>query len=589
VVIAALLLAGVNGAAQAPTPGRPATRPPGPARDTSAPSAQDVDLPDGRITGAVRAADTGRPVKRARVFISAPQLSEGRGVLTDDDGMFTFDTLPQGRYTLTVSKSGFVSLSYGQRRPLQPGTPLQLADGQELKGLEFRLPRGSVIAGHIFDDGGDPLPGANVRLMRYQYAQGQRQLVAVDATQTDDRGYYRLWGLNPGEYFVSAVSRSLNVGGRGAPPPPPTGGAGARRGGPGFFQAPAVEAPTPAEQVGYAPTFFPGVPSINEATPVAVGLSVELSDVDFGLLLVRTSRVSGRVTSPDGIPTTAGNVNLIPEGGPGGRAGVNFGGRIEWDGAFTINNVPPGRYTLRARADDTVKPFYASQPITVASADIPDLTIVLAPAATISGTVRFEGRQSAQLPDITQVRVTAPAADAGSVGPTANARVDRDGRFTLDGVAAGTHWIRTQGTQRGWMLKSVTVDGRETIDTPVDIRSGGSISGVALVFTDRLSEINGTVKDNRGVPFTEYTVLAFPDDPSLWRPQARQIMTARPDQNGRFQIRGLPPGEYLLTTIDPAEPGEWFEAEFLEQHRSGAARVSVGEGDVKTHAFTLAR
>jgi hypothetical protein len=101
--------------------------------------------------------------------------------------------------------------------------------------------------------------------------------------------------------------------------------------------------------------------------------------------------------------------------------------------------------------------------------------------------------------------------------------------------------------------------------------------------------VNGTVKDDRGTPFTEYTVLAFPDDPSLWRPQARQIMTARPDQNGRFQIRGLPPGDYLLATIDPTEPGEWFEAEFLQQHRSGAARLSVGEGDVKTHDFTITR
>ena len=86
-------------------------------------------------------------------------------MLTDEGGAFTFEALPPGRYSLTVSKSGFVSLSYGQRRPLQPGTPLQLADRQELKGLEFRLPRGSVIAGHIFDDSGDPLPGANVRLI----------------------------------------------------------------------------------------------------------------------------------------------------------------------------------------------------------------------------------------------------------------------------------------------------------------------------------------------------------------------------------------------------------------------------------------
>jgi hypothetical protein len=490
-----------------------------------------------------------------------------------------------------------VSLSYGQRRPLQPGTPLQLADGQELRGLEFRLPRGSVIAGHVFDDGGDPLPAANVRLMRYQYVQGQRQLLPVEATQTDDRGYFRIWGLNPGEYYVSAVSRSLNLNGRGGPPPgvaAPAGAAAAAppaaRGRRGFFQPPPAPASqSAAEPVAYAPTFYPGVPSINEATAVSVGLGAELVDVDFGLLLVRTSRISGHVTNPDGVATTAGNVNLFPESAVGGRVGTNFGGRIEWDGSFTINNIPPGRYTLRARADDTVVPHYASQPITVSSADMPDVTIVLAPAATISGTVTFENTRSTQVPDLTQVRVSAPAVDSTDIGPNANARVDREGRFTLAGVPAGSHWVRASGQLRGWTLKSVTVEGRETIDTPIDLGSGAALTGVALTFTDKLTEVNGTVKDDRGTPFTEYTVLAFPADPSLWRPQARQIMTARPDQNGRFQIRGLPPGDYLLATVDPTEQGEWFESTFLELHRSEAVRISLGDGDIKTHDFKVSR
>jgi hypothetical protein len=149
--------------------------------------------------------------------------------------------------------------------------------------------------------------------------------------------------------------------------------------------------------------------------------------------------------------------------------------------------------------------------------------------------------------------------------------------------------IRTQGPLRGWVLKSVLVNGREMIDTPVDVRSGGRISSVSLVFTDRLTEINGTISDDRGAPVTEYTVLAFPADPTLWRPQARQIMTARPDQNGKYQIRGLPPGEYFLATVDPAMQGEWFEPAFLEQHRPDAAHVTVGEGDVKTQDFKLPR
>ena len=147
-----------------------------PTRDT--PAQNTPPPPAGRISGRVIAADNGRPVKRARVFISAAELPGGRGVLTDDSGVFDFMEVPAGRYTLTVSKSGFVNLSYGQRRPLQAGTPLQLADGQQLKGIEFRLPRGAVIAGHVYDEDGDAMPGIAVRVMRYEYAQGDRRLVA---------------------------------------------------------------------------------------------------------------------------------------------------------------------------------------------------------------------------------------------------------------------------------------------------------------------------------------------------------------------------------------------------------------------------
>src|SRR5215813_8149958 len=147
-----------------------------PARDTPARPQEAPPTPKGRLSGQVVAADTGKPIKRARVFINAAEVPGGRGVLTDDHGGFDFSELPAGRYTVNVSKSGFVSLSYGQRRPLQAGTPLQLNDGQEIKNVDFRLPRGSVVAGRISDEDGEPMAGATVRVMRYLYQQGDRRI-----------------------------------------------------------------------------------------------------------------------------------------------------------------------------------------------------------------------------------------------------------------------------------------------------------------------------------------------------------------------------------------------------------------------------
>jgi len=586
----------LRGAQQTSRPGPQQSGSQQPPRDTSAQQQKDpVPTPTGRITGRVVTADNGRPVKRARVFVTAAELPGGRGMLTDDTGVFDLTELPAGRYTLTVSKSGYVSLSYGQRRPLQAGTPLQLGDGQQLKGVEFHLPRGGVISGRIVDEDGEPVAGATVRILRYQYLQGDRRLTPAGTGQTDDRGQYRVWGLMPGDYYVNALTRLAGFGGRGAFGPPPggpaaggpgAGGPGGGRGGRGGDFASMFGGGQDPEQVNYAPTYYPSATSVNDARPVTVGVSQEVNDINVNLQLVRTSRIAGRVMNPDGTPSSAGNINAIPDGagGRGGQIGMTYGSRIQWDGSFAIANVPPGRYVLRARGDDNDPPYFGTQPLTVNGADVSDVSLVLSAGATISGTVTFQPGSN-PVPDITQVRIGAPSTDQGSFGPQASARVDKDGRFSLAGVSTGPHLIRAQGNMRGWSLKSVTMDGRDVTDTPLEVRGGQALTNVEIVFTDKQTEVNGTITTESGTPMPDYTVLAFPTDPSLWRPQARQIMTARPDQTGKFKMRGLPAGDYYLATVDPAEQGEWFDPTYLDSHRSGAARVTLADGDVKTQDF----
>ena len=572
------------------TPPRPGQTSGQPARDTPARPKDAPPPPAGRISGRVLAADNGRPVKRARIFATAVELPGGRGMLTDDSGVFDLTELPAGRYTLTVSKSGFVALSYGQRRPLQAGTPLQLADGQQLKGIEFQLPRGSVISGHVLDEDGDAMPGVMVRIMRYQYLQGEKRLTPAGNGQTDDKGQYRVWGLMPGEYYVNAIARGGGPGGGqffggGGPG---GGGRGGRFGGPGGAGPGVPAVSTDQEQVNYAPTYYPGVPSVNEAKPVTVGLSQEVLDINFNMQLVRVARISGVVSNPDGTPVTSGTVNLMPDTGAGraNQIGMNFGGRIQWDGAFTIANVAPGRYTLRARGDDSETPQFAAQPVSVNGDDLTDLTVVLSAGATISGTISFLPGGS-PAPDYTQFRITAPSTDQSDFGPQPNARVDKDGKFTLSGVSAGAHLIRPSNGARTWILKSVTAADRDVTDTPFQVRSGENLANVNVVFTDKQSEINGRLTTENGTPVPEYTVLAFAADSSLWRPQSRHIMTARPDQTGNYRIRGLPPGDYYLATVDPSQQGEWFEPAYLDEHRSGAVRVVLSEGDVKTKDFKV--
>ena len=99
----------------------------------------------GRIRGRVVASDNGNPLRRAQVRVSAPELRVNRAATTDAEGRYEVANLPQGRYSITVSRNGYVSLQFGQQRPFEPGRPLDLADGQVAEKIDFALPRGPMI------------------------------------------------------------------------------------------------------------------------------------------------------------------------------------------------------------------------------------------------------------------------------------------------------------------------------------------------------------------------------------------------------------------------------------------------------------
>jgi hypothetical protein len=583
-----------------------------PARDRGTPSPTAAGT--GVISGYVVAADTGRPIKRARIVVTSAQLGargrqgaaallealRGRGpggrageavsagadpvaalaatlrvvqaAQTDDQGRYEVKGLAAGRYLVSASKTGFVTVNFGQRRPLRPGTPIELGDGQRLEHVNFVLPRGSVIAGHIFDEDGEPLARAGVTVWRYQYQGGERRLVAAGSDQTDDRGQYRVYGLPPGEYVVSAVARLFA-----RPVERLLAFAG---------QAPPAE--SDEDTLGYAPTYYPGVTTAAQATPVAVGLGQEAANVDFQLQLVKLARVSGVLYGSDGTPLAGGVVLLQPDEAGAARADT-ITARARADGAFTIDNVPPGRYTLfaRNRPGRDQPPDYAVVPVVVAGADLGNVSVVLTPGATVSGTIAFDPNASTTPRSLAGFRVTVPALDPLPVAGNQPARVNEDGTFTVAGIPPGRHAIRAPSPPAPWVLQAVIVDGRDVTDTPIELGAGQRVTGVQVVFTDRVTELVGSVRDERGDPVIGFTVIAFSTDPATWRAQSRTIHAAQPDQTGAFRIRGLPPGSYYLVATDDVEPGEWFDAAFLQEAQKSAVRVTLAEGQTTSQDLTV--
>jgi Carboxypeptidase regulatory-like domain len=565
-------------AAQSATPG--ATRPgqgagpgavkPQPGSRTPPRAARTANPEPGKGTAVIRgqvvAADSGTPIRRAQVRVSGVGMRDSRLATTDAQGRFELRELVAGRYTLTASKGGFVTLQYGQRRPAESGTPLELGDAQTLDRVIVALPRGSVIGGRITDEFGEPVVNAAVSAWRYAFVGGSRRLVRAGARDTtDDQGTYRLFGLAPGDYIVSAVLRTSEV-------------------------------TDPGDDFsGFAPTYFPGTPNAAEAQRVRVALSQEQGGVSFGLLATRLVRVWGQVISTTGTPHWGGFVTLSgadsAEGGrgPGFFQGGN-GGRIEGDGYFWIGNVAPGRYQLQVRAGDRENGEFARMDLNVGLEDVGGLMVVTAAAGRIRGAVITDTGEPLPTGSPGVQVVARPATPDGPLagqGGGGQGRVGADGTFDLGNIT-DARYLRAN-LPSGWTLKAVRLNGQDAIDVPIDVAPGQVVTGVELVITKKLSHAEGTVVDDRKQPVLDATVVFFPLNENVRGFQSRFIRSARPDQEGRYRVTALPPGEYLAVAVQGLEDGQTSDPEFLAAVEPEATRVTIEDGETKNVTLGLSR
>jgi hypothetical protein len=153
------------------------------------------------------------------------------------------------------------------------------------------------------------------------------------------------------------------------------------------------------------------------------------------------------------------------------------------------------------------------------------------------------------------------------------------GQFAVSDLMAGYYVIRAAAPS-GWTMKAVYIDGRDVTDQPIEVRSE-NITGVNVIFTDKISGLTGTIRDQRGTAAAGVMVIAFPADDKLWLPQSRQIVTARTDPSGTYKLTA-PPGDYLVIASDDVEQGEWFDPAFLDAARDRATRAKIGEGEQRT-------
>ena len=233
------------------------------------------------------------------------------------DGAYEFKDVKAGRYTISANKGSYVGLSYGQSRPTDASKPLQILDNQTVERVDISLPRGSVITGRIVDEYGEPMSDVQIAPQSYQTVQGQRRLVpAGRQAQTDDMGEFRLFGIPPGQYYLTATWRQINP-------------------------------MNSDDKTAYAPMYYPGTDNIAQAQRLTIAVGQQVSDIVMALKPIRATRISG---TRDHLRGRA-DERL-------GDADVHRGLRLQLrrltdrfaTATFSINGVAPGRiHAARAK------------------------------------------------------------------------------------------------------------------------------------------------------------------------------------------------------------------------------------------------
>jgi len=527
--------------------------------------------PTGTLGGTVTDAVNGEPL--GKVILTLTRLgARARPVSakTDLQGKFLFENLEPGRYGLRAERNRYVRSEYGQRVPNQPGTPLTLQAGQKLTGLTMQLQRAGVISGRVLDEDNEPVAQVRVAAMATRYLQGGRRLAPVGMDQTDDRGEYRIYGLAPGEYYVTA--RQNNRGRAVRLDPPPNG---------------------QEEEESYVETYFPGATEMEQAVTLKVAAGQELLGVDIQLRPTRTFRITGRVVSEAGDPLGGRNVmlTLLPRDTRfGGFNSPNQTSARNPEGDFTMQGVKPGSYTLLAQVFDR-RGFGGGTlgfggrlsgrlAVDVGNRDVERLVVPVRPGIRIEG--RLQAEESAEI-DLSNVRISLrsqePMLTMGG-GGTSDRVNEEDGTFTLEAVTQGVYEVMLGGAPEDIYLKAARLGNQEVLTAGLDLTNASAAGVLDLTLSTKGGRVDGAVVNAEGQPVVGGQVVLLPE--ASRRQRFGLFKNTSTDQNGVFTLRGIAPGNYSIVALEDVERGAWMDPNFLRGNENAAKKVEIKEGSAQS-------
>jgi hypothetical protein len=255
--------------------------------------------------------------------------------------------------------------------------------------------------------------------------------------------------------------------------------------------------------------------------------------------------------------------------------------------------------------------LWANEDIVVQGRDLSDVTFRLQPGMTVTGRVVYKSSAGAvPAPSDAARLVLAPmptepgfAGLLRSMTSPVPLTIGEDGAFSVKGVVPGEYRVGTFGLETlisqimpgaastprgGWTLESARLGNRDVADTPFDVRPGEDVAGIVVTFTDRATELSGTVIDQANRATGAFPIVVFSTDRTYWTVGSRRVRLVRPGTDGKFVARGLPPGAYYVCAVTEANDEHLYEPSFLELLIPGAFTLTFAEGEQKVQDLRLA-
>jgi hypothetical protein len=538
----------------------------------------------------------------------------------------------------------------GANRPYRPGEPtsgtqrVRLAEGQRVGSIVVRLFRMGAVTGRITDERGEAIVGTLVQAWPRVFLAGRSWFnwILTASARTDDRGVFRISELVPGDYLVVTPALSVTVPGHADQPAARTHDQpdlnrfrmalgpwldrgtlnpqadGARAASVGSWWSVGIGRPQTdpgaPEPIDYTTTFYPGVRRIEDARVIRVSGS-EYSNIDLQLIPSASRRLAGVVSGPAG---PIGQVGLYLT-----RADAHASGGLpsalaisRESGEFLFAGVEPGAYVLtasvlpiyagpmRARPPDAADAaglmmwpvaawsdspsLWVETPVSVGLVDVGDLRISLQTGARISGHVRFAGTAQPPSGAALDRMLEVERADGRPlpVGVFREIQINERGEFRSIEFPPGRYFIRGSSSPAPWMMQSAIHDGTDRSMLPIDLHR--DVSGVVVTFTDTPSELAGIVtRDGRGD--ADASVAVITADVKKWTDygsRPRDLVSVRADTEGRYLVRGLPAGEFVVVAVSDHLMSRWHSAEFFRALAAAGERVQIRQGSRTTVNLT---